>query len=141
MISPAEHSKWLNAPLAKIPGATPPPSTKGGWGRGSPLYLGLGGGLGRRGKGRGGGADSQGQTMPSLPPPPCSSHIWLEKSCFPMLAHSWLGIQEYSCYPFSLYPPWLSSSLRRVAKALPPSWPGYVVPLIAGNGPNTSVGS
>ena len=30
-------------------------------------------------------------------------------------------------------------SLRRVAKASPPSWPGYVVPLIAGNGPNTSV--
>ena len=57
-----------------------------------------------------------------------------------MLAHSWLGIQECSCYPrFSLYPSWLSSSLRRVANALPPSWPGYVVPLIAGNGPNTSI--
>ena len=87
-------------PLTLLPPFTPPPPfpltppARGVGAAGHPCGSAGGGWEGGRGR-EGGGQIAKGQTMPSLPPPPCSSHIWQEKSCFPMLSHSWLGNQEY----------------------------------------------
>ena len=77
------HPALLSTPLPPSPLCFPPP--EGVVAAGHPCTS-VGRGVGRERK-RGGGQIAQGRLCPlSLsPPPPCSSHLWQEKSCFPML--------------------------------------------------------